>query len=123
MAEERLDAVINEVKHFAREREWDQFHNTKNLAMAVGSEAGELLAEYRWISDQTADAWSSHPDNQTRVANEAADVGIALLLFCDRVKVDLLDAIHRKLAINRANYPLADSRGKAERPGREVHHG
>ena len=113
---DRLDAVMSEVRAFVREREWERFHNSKNLAMAIASEAGELLSEYRWIDDKEADTWSKDPENQARVANEAADVGIALLLFCDQVGVNLLDAIRRKVAINRANYPVEASRGKAERP-------
>ncbi|MBI2537899.1 MAG: nucleotide pyrophosphohydrolase [Gemmatimonadetes bacterium] len=109
---------MNELRTFVREREWERFHTSKNLAMAIASEAGELLGEYRWIEDGEADAWSRDPENHARVANEAADVGIALLLFCDRIGVDLLDAIPRKIAINRANYPLAASKGRPERPRR-----
>ena len=111
-----VTGVMEELRAFVAEREWGQFHDPKNLAMAVASEAGELLAEYRWIEASAADTWSRDADNQERVAQEVADVGIALLLFCDRIGLDLLDAMHRKIAINRTNYPVAASKGKAERP-------
>ncbi|SRR5712691_1877451 len=52
---DRLEALVVELKTFVEEREWSQFHDPKNLAMAIASEAGELLAEYRWISSADAD--------------------------------------------------------------------
>ncbi len=113
---DRLDAVRERLRAFVAEREWEQFHDPKNLAMAVASEAGELLAEYRWIETAQADAWSSLAENQKRVALEAADVAIALLLLCDRVGIDLLDAMATKLEINMRNYPVELSKGRHERP-------
>lgn len=58
-------------------------------------------------------------DNRTRIAAEAADVGIALLLFCDRTGIDLIDAIRSKMEVNRRNYPKDRSRGIRERPGQK----
>lgn len=75
-----------------------------------------MAAEYRWIANAEADAWSRDPENRSRVAREAADVGIALLLFFDRIGVDFLEAVGAKLELNRRNYPVAASRGRSERP-------
>jgi NTP pyrophosphatase (non-canonical NTP hydrolase) len=113
---DRLQTVIKDLRKFVAEREWSQFHDPKNLAMAVSSEAGELLAEYRWISNTEADQHTKDPDRHARISAEAADVGIALLLFCDRIGVDLLDAIQSKMITNSRNYPADKSKGKAERP-------
>jgi dCTP diphosphatase len=107
---------MSELKEFVTEREWQQFHDPKNLAMAVVSEAGELAAEYRWVANTEADEWSSDAANQKKVTAEAADVGIALLLFFDRIGVDFVGAIRAKLEVNRLNYPLETSRGSSERP-------
>ncbi len=115
---DHLQIVIKDLRKFVAEREWSQFHDPKNLAMAVASEAGELLAEYRWIANIDADKLTKDPDRHAKISAEAADVGIALLLFCDRVGVDLLDAIERKMVTNSENYPAGKSRGKAERPGK-----
>lgn len=112
---ERLDEVRALLRRFVLEREWQQYHDPKNLAMAVASEAGELVAEYRWISSADADAWSLDSENKRRVALEAADVGIALLLLCDRVGIDLVDAIFDKIEINGRNYPVGESKGKHSR--------
>jgi dCTP diphosphatase len=113
---DRLDEITARLNTFVEEREWAQFHDPKNLAIAVASEAGELLAEYRWISNAQADAWSSAPENKRRVAMEVADVGISLILLCNRVGIDLLESIAQKVAINAKNYPVALSRGRHSRP-------
>lgn len=111
-----LDEIIEELHNFVAERDWQQFHNPKNLAMALVSEAGELAAEYRWIDGADADAWSGNVKNRATVSAEAADVAIALLLFCDRIGVDLIDAVRAKLIVNAKNYPVGFSRGKPFRP-------
>jgi dCTP diphosphatase len=111
-----LDELIAALRQFAVERDWQQFHDPKNLAMLVASEAGELVAEYRWVRGEVADAHSREPAARARIAAEVADVGIALLLLCDRIGLDLRQAIARKLAHNAARYPVATSRGRAERP-------
>ena len=54
---DRLEAVRGELRSFVAEREWEQFHDPKNLAMAAASEAGELLAEYRWVPSGELDSW------------------------------------------------------------------
>ena len=113
-----LDEVIADLRKFVADRDWQQFHDPKNLAMLVASEAGELLAEYRWVRGDEADAHSRAPASRARIAAEVADVGIALLLLCDRIGLDLGGAIADKLAANAARYPVETSRGRAERPER-----
>lgn len=112
---DRVDDVIVRLRRFVAERDWGQFHNPKNLSMAVASEAGELLAEFRWVASDGADAWARIAENRERVAMEAADVGISLLLLCDRVGVDLLDAIDAKIEINTRNYPVSSAKGRHSR--------
>ncbi|MFN7087213.1 MAG: nucleotide pyrophosphohydrolase [Burkholderiales bacterium] len=105
---QRLSARLAE---FAAEREWDQFHNPKNLAMALAAEAGELLEHFQWLTfDQAAD-----PPRATReeVALECADVLLFLLRLCDKLDIDLAAAAERKLALNAEKYPVEKARGKA----------
>ena len=111
-----LEDVTAALRKFVAERDWQQFHDPKNLAMLVASEAGELLAEYRWVRNEDADAHSREPRARARIAAEVADVGIALLLLCDRIGLSLPDAIDSKLAANAVRYPVERSRGRAERP-------
>jgi NTP pyrophosphatase (non-canonical NTP hydrolase) len=109
-------SLVEELRAFVAERDWGQFHDPKNLAMLLASEAGELLAEYRWIPNDRADAFSREPEARQRIANEIGDVGIALLLLCDRAGIDLQAAMRDKLARNRQRYPVELSRGRAARP-------
>ena len=113
---DRLDRLLDELRAFVAERDWAPFHDPKNLAMAVASEAGELLAEYRWIRSDDADRHSADPAPRERIAAEIADVGLTLLLLCERTGIDLVDAMRAKLEVNRGRYPVERSRGKAERP-------
>ena len=113
---DRLDSVIKDIRGFVEEREWEPFHDPKNLAMASASEAGELIAEYRWVPNADADRFTASEDHRPRISAEAADIGIALLLFCDRIGLDLFQAIEEKMVVNRRNYPVELSRGHAERP-------
>lgn len=112
-----LHELQSRIRDFAREREWQQFHDPKNLAMAVVSEAGELVAEYRWIPSSEADAWSQDPEHKERIAAEIGDVAITLLLLCDRIGVDLPQAVVKKLEANALRYPVEESKGKHSRPG------
>lgn len=108
--------LIADLRQFVAERDWQQFHDPKNLAMLLASEAGELLAEYRWIANTDADAHSRGAEARAKIAAEIGDVGIALLLLCDRIGVDLEQAVRDKLAVNRGRYPADTSRGRAARP-------
>ncbi len=109
-------SFVDELRAFVAERDWSQFHDPKNLAMLLASEAGELLAEYRWVRNDQADAFSREPEARQRIANEIGDVGIALMLLCDRTGIDLQVAMRDKLARNRSRYPVEQSRGRATRP-------
>jgi NTP pyrophosphatase (non-canonical NTP hydrolase) len=110
-----LAALLVALRQFVAERDWSQFHDPKNLAMLVGSEAGELLAEYRWVRNEEADAHSRDPAARARIAAEIGDVGLALLLLCDRIGLDPVEAMRDKLAVNRRKYPAETSRGRADR--------
>lgn len=116
MSTDRLQQIRHRLRQFTEERDWGQFHNPKNLAMAVVSEAGELAAELRWVEGAQSDDFMRTSPGRERVAQEVADVAIALLLFCDRAEIDLLEAIERKIEVNAGRYPVEVARGKAERP-------
>ena len=111
-----VEALVADLRQFVAERDWQQFHDPKNLTMLLASEVGELVAEYRWVAGDAADAHSRDAASRARIADEIGDVGIALLLLCDRTGIDLGDAIAAKLAKNRGRYPVETARGKAERP-------
>lgn len=96
------------VREFAAEREWERFHTPKNLAMAVGAEAGELLAEFQWLAP------GEEPDMRA-VTDEMADVLIYLVRMADVLDVDLLAAAADKVEANQARYTVERSKGHARK--------
>ena len=98
---------------FAKDRDWDQFHSPKNLAMALSVECSELLEIFQWLSqDQSLDL---PEDKRKQVEEEIADIAIYLLRFSDKVGVDLAAAVDSKLEANAVKYPADLVRGKAKK--------
>ena len=109
---DRWDTILEDIRAFVAEREWEAFHDPKNLAMAVASEAGELLSELRWVDGAAADAHCADPAHRQAVVDELADVAVTLAMLADRIGVDLIEAMHAKMAKNRAKYPAEEWRGR-----------
>ena len=105
--------LTEQVRAFNKARDWGRYHSPRNLAMALSVEAGELLELFLWSADD-----GPQPPVASRgpqVGDEAADVLICLLNFCDRSGVDLQAAFERKLARNAEKYPVARARGRLEK--------
>lgn len=103
------------VAEFSTARHWDRFHDPKNLAMALASEAGELAAVLRWVPNSESDVVASKAPERQQILEELGDVGILLVELCNRLSVDIGDVIVDKLNINAQQYPVADSYDRAER--------
>lgn len=110
-----LQHLTEELRTFIAERDWAKFHDPKNLSMLVASEAGELLALFRWVHNSEADAFCKQTENRKKVEAEVGDVAISLLLLCDRLGIDMIQAAREKLEVNRRNYPPGLARGQSER--------
>jgi NTP pyrophosphatase (non-canonical NTP hydrolase) len=108
-----LDDLAHELRRFAAERDWEQFHTPKNLAISLAVEVGELLEHVQWGSDAEIAARLQTPDGRTAVAEELADVLIYLVRLADLAGIDLLDAATAKLAANAARYPADEVRGSS----------
>lgn len=116
MRDGELGSLMDALRRFNEERAWTRFHDPKNLAMLLASEAGELVALLRWVAGPEADAFVRDARHRPDVEAEVADVAIALLLFCDRAGIDLASAVRAKIEVNRRNYPVALSHGHSLRP-------
>jgi NTP pyrophosphatase (non-canonical NTP hydrolase) len=90
---------------FATRRDWAQYHTPKNLAMAIAGEAGELVAEFQWLTPDESRAVMSDPSKSEAVGDEIADVAIYLLRLATVLEIDLDDAIRRKVRLNEARFP------------------
>jgi NTP pyrophosphatase (non-canonical NTP hydrolase) len=97
------------LRNFAAERDWDQFHSPKNLAIALNVEAAELLEHFQWLSD--ADSNDLPPGTRAGVREELADVLLYLVRLADKLNIDLASAAAEKIQINSAKYPVEKARG------------
>jgi len=108
-----LDEIRQEIKVFRDERDWMQFHSPKNLACSIAIEAAELLEHFQWKTSEESQQIAA--DKREEIAEEIADVAIYLIEFADNLDIDLVEAIHRKIARNREKYPVEKARGSAKK--------
>lgn len=99
------------LKQFAQERDWQQFHSPKNLAMALSGEVGELTEIFQWMTEAESHGAASSPKTAQAVRDELADVALYLIRLADVLGVDLNEAVTSKLAANAVKYPAEASRG------------
>ena len=98
-----------QLRRFAAERDWDQFHSPKNLATALSVEAAELLEHFQWLSEDGSKNLAE--EKLEKVREELADVFLYLLRLADKLDVDLLDSAARKIKMNAQKYPIDKARG------------
>lgn len=92
------------LRTFARERDWERYHSPHNLAALISSEAGELLALFRWGQDSVR-------ERPVDVRHEVADVFLGILRFADVAGIDIMQAAREKLEINSRRYPVGEVTG------------
>lgn len=113
MPSDNLTELNDRLLRFARERDWEQFHSPKNLAMALAAETGELLEHFQWLTEAQSRALSEQ--KRAAVAMELADILIYLLRLSERLRIDLLAAAYHKIQLNEQRYPVEQVRGDARR--------
>jgi NTP pyrophosphatase (non-canonical NTP hydrolase) len=101
-----------EIAAFVRERDWEQFHDPKNLSMAIATEAAELMEHFRWVHSDVARDHASDPDNKAEIAAELADILAFALGFANAADIDITSALRDKMARNAKKYPADKFRGK-----------
>jgi dCTP diphosphatase len=113
MSTSSIPELAERLRRFADDRDWDQFHSPKNLAMALVAEAGELAAEFQWMTE----AHSRSPDaaELARIRAETADVFNFLVRLSDKLGFDLVAAAHEKIDDNERRYPAEKVRGSARK--------
>jgi NTP pyrophosphatase (non-canonical NTP hydrolase) len=108
-----LTELRDRLRDFANERDWEQFHSPKNLAMALIGEAAEVVEHFQWLTEQQSLALDDAKREQ--VAQELADVLLYLVRLADRLDIDLLDAAEKKIILNARKYPADRTRGSARK--------
>ncbi|MFC4631309.1 nucleotide pyrophosphohydrolase [Promicromonospora alba] len=114
--EHNLESISKRARAFAAERDWDQFHSPKNLAMALAGEVGELVAEMQWLSnEEILEATLQRTRPGERIAHEMADVLLYLVRLADVCDIDLVSVAHAKIDLNAQKYPVELARGSARK--------
>ncbi len=109
----KIDQLQQRLKQFAVDRDWEQFHAPKNLAMALIVEAAELVEHFQWLTEQQSKQLEA--DKLQQVAFELADIFIYSLRLAERLDIDLLDAVEKKIAINEQKYPVEKVKGSSKK--------
>ena len=100
-----MDKLIQEIKQFNEERDWDQFHSPENLAKSIAIEAGELLECFQWNNNY----------DKEKVCEELADVVNYCIVMADQLQVDLEKIVLDKLEKNRQKYPVEKAKGTSKK--------
>jgi dCTP diphosphatase len=104
-----IESVRDRLREFAVARDWGKFHTPKNLAMALGGEVGELLAEMQWLTDDQVHEKLADPETRDGVEEEFADVFLYLVQLADICGVDLIEAAHAKITRNDGRFPPSET--------------
>jgi dCTP diphosphatase len=108
-----LEELRQSLRQFSAERDWEQFHSPKNLAMALSAEAGELLEVFQWLTEAQSRALEDKA--RAAVEEEIADVLLYLVRLGDQLGIDPVAAARRKLLENARRYPADKARGNAKK--------
>ena len=106
-----LDFLTDLVRRFCEDREWDQFHNPKDLAIGLITEASELLEHFRFANESQAKSKLFNDSDREMVSDEIADIFFFLLRFCQMNQIDIGEALISKIEKNALKYPIEKARG------------
>lgn len=108
-----MEDLIKALREFAQERDWEQFHSPKNLAMALSVEASEIVELFQWMKeDESRDPGAEKVE---RLRDEIGDVLIYLVSLADKFGIDPLEAAGEKVKKNASRYPAHAARGRADK--------
>lgn len=113
MSKSTLEQLRENLRQFAAERDWDQFHSPKNLSMALIAEVAELVEHFQWVSEEQSRNLS--PEKLAEIELELADVQIYLVRLADKLHLDLMVAVDKKLELNAKKYPADKVRGSSKK--------
>ena len=101
---DKIENLVASIRNFAVKRDWEKFHTPKNLAMAIAGEAGELVAEFQWLTPEESNK-SELSENKLRdIRLEMADVQIYLLRLADILGIDIAEAVLEKMELNETRF-------------------
>jgi dCTP diphosphatase len=108
-----LEKLKLQIRLFAEERDWEQFHSPKNLSMALSVEASEIVEHFQWLTEEQSKNLPN--DKREEVETELADTLIYLIRLADKLEIDLLAAAQGKIEVNERKYPVGKAKGNAKK--------
>jgi NTP pyrophosphatase (non-canonical NTP hydrolase) len=109
--EATIQDLKDKVKKFCDDRDWDQFHNAKELTIAMIIETSELIEHFRWKNHKEVDEMFENPKKRKEIEDEMADILYFLIRLAQRYNVDLSEAVDRKMIENNDKYPVDKFKG------------
>jgi len=106
-----LSNLKERIRRFCEERDWDRYHNAKDLAIGIITEAAELLEHFRFKSNEESEVLLNDPERRHEIAQELADILYFVLRLAQRYEIDLSDELGAKLELNAARYPVDKAKG------------
>ena len=107
----QMKELVQKLREFAKERDWEQFHSPKNLAMALSVEVAEVVEHFQWLTEEQS---KNLPNGKLQeVESELADTLIYLIRLADQLDIDLVAAVQSKIEVNEKKYPVNKSKGTA----------
>jgi len=110
---DKFKELSERISKFCHDRDWEQFHNPKNLSMALAVEAAELMEIFQWLTSEESQKENLPIEKREKVAEEIADVIIYCIRMAQMTDIDLLDAVEKKINKNESKYPVDIIKGKA----------
>ena len=100
------------IRSFVAERQWEQFHDPKNLAASIAIETAELMEHFQWLRSDQLDELRQDPKQMADIREEVADITAFLLSFANAMDIDIADALRAKMVKNTRKYPAKEYRGR-----------
>jgi len=107
---DRFDKIKQKIAKFCKDRDWNKFHDPKNLAISLNLEAAEVLELFQWTLDNKI-----NPKKEDEIAGELADVFYWLIMLANHYNIDLVEALDKKMDINEKKYPVKKAKGVSDK--------
>ncbi len=103
----------DQMRDFVKARDWEKYHQPKNLAMSIAIEAAELMEHFQWLNDQAVTDQLKNPQTKEQIAEELADIIHYCLSFANATQIDISEAVSQKMLKNQSRFPIgSDYQGK-----------
>lgn len=108
-----MQNLMNRIRQFTRERDWEQFHSPKNLSMALSIEVSEIMEHFQWKT--TEESRNLDAATIAKVKDEIGDTFTYLLRLCDELGIDPIEAANEKMVKNAKKYPVEKAKGNSKK--------